>query len=75
MTAPRICAVIYGILAIIMMCGIAVVIWQDIRRDSYYRSTNEIFGVFGSIAVLGILWPVSAGDFFYVWLSTRNKEE
>lgn len=74
MTAPRICAVIYGILAIVMMCGITIAIWPDIQRD-FCDDSEVLLGVFGSIAILGLVWPISAGYFFYVWLSTRNKEE
>lgn len=72
MTAPRICAVIYGILAISMMCWIVKELWSNIQRGFYYRSEDEILDVFGSIAILGIIWPITAGYFIYAWFKYRK---
>ena len=74
MTLVQICASLYGIMIIVMMHVIAIAIWSDIENDFQDRP-GELPGVFGSIGVIAIVWPISGAYFLYVWLSTRNKGE
>ena len=74
MTLIQVCASLYGIMIIVMMHIIAIAIWSDIKSD-FQDQPESLLGVFGSIGVIAILWPISGAYFLYVWVSTRNKEE